>query len=1137
MNEPESPNNVPYQAYRSKRHSRNVSLTNSTNSRPPSFISEKQQPPVTLVPPSPPASPPAKTSSPVIEVVKPAEEYDVPNGSYFERHSESKPEPELQSPEPEPEEVKQSKPNVQPEFQTAVASTSTASSSSTPPSPSAELRPSPRKSSTFRRVVPRKTQSQSSVKGSPLAVRQNAPVSPSPLSQTTSPVIVDERPLPPVATSESQAPPELAMPQPIQPVPPPPRTSSLAAFTTTNAAVVTTPSPPIVIPTPTLASQPSSPTRASPGPLTPAKQKSAPKRAPYRPGFQPIGSKRPRTDEFLAARRVARDGAESGVGRKRMERTKLERRLEKLIALHFPDGKEARPPVPERRSSSLFDVSLSDLRSASGTNLWKNVVGGNAKNDIRAAEQRITPWQEDSEVTKCPICSSSFHPLSNRKHHCRLCGQIICNLPVKNPTRPTPCSLLFVVDPKTRKIEEVGEGVDYGVRRRTPSHDKSKEEEEEKFLKGVRICRDCRPVLLRQQYLRDITVAPPFMRLYDVFVALEKEIEDSLPQFQEMVLSLGQDAGQHQGISKEATATRKRLLDAFAQYDALAKRIRALPDDDGKAVKPGSSQDRVRSAILSRANIFLQKNMFPLQSLPKQSSTSSTPTSSTPPPEGANALAIDVDSQMAHVLQPLLEQEALLETFVEEATAQRKFEDAKTLRANLKEIRNEIDRIMGSNDATSASRTHAFRVIQLDLNLNRPASALRFLKLCDNPLETFSTAAIHTLVITQYAQWTDRQQCFALEKLWQWRSSDGRRTLSTVLPNTRCLHLHHLDWDSHTRLPTEIFGSVKELYLYYVDFTTYDGFLNLLGSIKSLQSIEMTGCPSRGGPLAQADTGGFRQSSQQPAADPSTLQTISIHSVKDAKLVELLVPSPNLRSLRVTSHSGRHESHVMSVVRRLMASARRSLTTVKLDLTGSRSIEEFSSSFRDDPLMEYPNLRELELLVAGQELISLLAAINGNAGASPSPLRVLKIPSLSTMRLSLSDWITLDGILQGPYFSSVKELVTNFYVTFRSTDVTRQSKAPSYSTPDPCSYPESALQSAILRLQEHLPRCFDRGIIAPRIDYAYIPDPPLYRLRPSPVENRTDFDVALAALLPDATKFGKLKAFITRILSPFHRFR
>ena len=61
--------------------------------------------------------------------------------------------------------------------------------------------------------------------------------------------------------------------------------------------------------------------------------------------------------------------------------------------------------------------------------------------------------------------------------------------------------------------------------------------------------------------------------------------------------------------TKEASAARKRLLEAFAQYDALAKRIRKIPCPGGK----GSSQDRVQTAIVTRANLFLQKNMFPLQ--------------------------------------------------------------------------------------------------------------------------------------------------------------------------------------------------------------------------------------------------------------------------------------------------------------------------------------------------------------------------------------------------------------------------------------------------------------------------------------------------------------------------------------------
>jgi rabenosyn-5 len=52
----------------------------------------------------------------------------------------------------------------------------------------------------------------------------------------------------------------------------------------------------------------------------------------------------------------------------------------------------------------------------------------------------------------------------------------------------------------------------------------------------------------------------------------------------------------------------------------------------------------------------------------------------------------------------LLEQEALLESFVEEAKAHRKFEDAKTLTVNLGEIRTEIDRIIRNADLDRGSQ-------------------------------------------------------------------------------------------------------------------------------------------------------------------------------------------------------------------------------------------------------------------------------------------------------------------------------------------------------------------------------------------------------------------------------------------------
>ena len=113
------------------------------------------------------------------------------------------------------------------------------------------------------------------------------------------------------------------------------------------------------------------------------------------------------------------------------------------------------------------------------------------------------------------------------------------------------------------------------------------------------------------------------------------------------------------------------------------------------------------SSTLPRSSFELIE--FPclsIQSLPKparrENSGSSTPSTPSTPTLALNETTIDPDSELAHALQPLLEQEALLETFVQEATAKRRFEDAQTLRDNLKEIRGEIDRVV-----TNAEREQA----------------------------------------------------------------------------------------------------------------------------------------------------------------------------------------------------------------------------------------------------------------------------------------------------------------------------------------------------------------------------------------------------------------------------------------------
>ncbi|KAK0227996.1 FYVE zinc finger-domain-containing protein [Armillaria fumosa] len=748
MQDPETPPpNVPYQAYRSKRHSRTVSNSRLTpNASPPPSLSRPTSiigPPMqlnydswekdsaaafALKAQAPPAEPIV-----VLEPTPPVTINGLPSPPDSPNTNEP-PEPpkenEAVSLTVEPTTTKPEHHSDHHETPSTAPSSPTASSSG---SPSLATKPLPRannvrKASTFRHVPrtsralvtpsllgPQHSRTGSAAAAVPSSLRHSMPPTDSTYaasrhlsSDSASRITSSLAPLPPSKDNKPT----------LTTITNGTINGSGSTSVSSHASPSLSPSPQAVTPpTRTISLHPSPSVSPAPRPSSSASIRLAPSRSststpplatpttrsitPYRPGFQPKGFYRHRTDEFLALRKISRDGVEESGMQKRIERTKLERRLEKLITLHFPvsghsatDRGKHMQPEGSRRASSLFDLELGDLKRMSisdATGLWKGVLSsGGGQHDIRAAEQRITPWEEDAVVSKCPLCRASFHPLTNRKHHCRLCGKIICSLPVRHPQRPVQCSILFVVDPKSRKIEEVGEGVDYGVKKRrvgsvsgpgSVGKTEEPEDDSEKFLKGVRICQDCRPILLRQQYYQEMNTVPAFSKLYQVLIELEKELEDCLPQFQELIVSLNHD----EHPTKEATAARKRLLDIFAQYDAVAKRIRNLP------CTPGSSQDRVQMAVTTRANMFLQKHMFPLQSLPKTKPKHKKSSSTVEEPP-----TIDPDSEAAHALQPLLEQEALLESFVEEANAHRKFEDAKALRISLGEIRAEIERILAN---------------------------------------------------------------------------------------------------------------------------------------------------------------------------------------------------------------------------------------------------------------------------------------------------------------------------------------------------------------------------------------------------------------------------------------------------------
>lgn len=143
----------------------------------------------------------------------------------------------------------------------------------------------------------------------------------------------------------------------------------------------------------------------------------------------------------------------------------------------------------------------------------------------------------------------------------------------------------------------------------------------------------------------------------------------------------------------------RNLLALIAQYEHLSKRMSALP------VAEGSSQASVQSAVARSAALFLGTQMAKVQALPKlQKQLAAAKRRALPSlPDlvaettlaglGAGAAAEKSAEDVALELQPLLEQEAQLESMAEEAKRQRKYEDGKALAAALREIKAEIERV------------------------------------------------------------------------------------------------------------------------------------------------------------------------------------------------------------------------------------------------------------------------------------------------------------------------------------------------------------------------------------------------------------------------------------------------------------
>ncbi|KAF2998809.1 carboxypeptidase Y-deficient [Curvularia kusanoi] len=376
------------------------------------------------------------------------------------------------------------------------------------------------------------------------------------------------------------------------------------------------------------------------------------------------GVERSHYDEFAQIRRKR-------VDREHMEVSRLEKRLTKLTQLL------ANPPpveeTPNVNGGGWFGLSSVGINTA--------------KTQRKALEQSIITWEDDANVSHCPFCQQEFSTYTFRRHHCRMCGRVVCG------------------DPTTACSTEVG----LNVNAQNTKSEKAKANNTGPLSIDVRMCKDCTHTLFsRSDFAAEMARKPKDQRSYENLAQFERGIRLLLPRFQKLLSAL-QDPEKPPSPQQlaDATKVRKRLMEAFAQFDAAAKRIRDLPTDS-------PTQKKLQNAVYTQAYAFLSLHMLPLRSLPKilkHAAPSGQPAkggalaaikagdrSSGPGSVVSSSEVSAMESEEKELRERLIvleEQKFMVSEMVADAAKHRRFDEQTSLAQNLEDLNMEIDQING----------------------------------------------------------------------------------------------------------------------------------------------------------------------------------------------------------------------------------------------------------------------------------------------------------------------------------------------------------------------------------------------------------------------------------------------------------
>nr|XP_002122676.1 rabenosyn-5 isoform X2 [Ciona intestinalis] len=227
------------------------------------------------------------------------------------------------------------------------------------------------------------------------------------------------------------------------------------------------------------------------------------------------------------------------------------------------------------------------------------------RKNTKEFEQTLVPWVRDVDVPYCPTCGDRFN-VARRRHHCRLCGSIMC----------TKCSLFVQLELADQLVESLRKVP--GMRKRTQSDlnlsrsaSMSSSQDEEISL---RCCHDCYVVLMkRKDRLEQDKNMPLLVLLYEKLQSATNGANSLAPEYEKIADSLNQ--GEETYELDTANELRFKLIKLYEKIDVVSKKIEVLNSED-EEFPLSPTTVRLQTSIRRASHAYLQENMLTLRSLP-----------------------------------------------------------------------------------------------------------------------------------------------------------------------------------------------------------------------------------------------------------------------------------------------------------------------------------------------------------------------------------------------------------------------------------------------------------------------------------------------------------------------------------------